>query len=64
MNKDPNVMLDQSDHPQNDLSAANSTSPRKTYEKPAISYHAPLEAMAAVCLPGGKSPGLCGSLQS
>jgi hypothetical protein len=64
MSKEPNVMVDQSDHPQNDLSAANSTNPRKTYEKPAISYHAPLEAMAGVCSPGKGSTFTCNIIQS
>jgi len=35
--------------------------PRKPYEPPQVIYRTPLEAMAAVCLPGsgGKGPGPC-----
>jgi hypothetical protein len=38
---------------------------KQAYEKPTFLYRAPLEAMAAVCLgPGGKGPGVCGTLFS
>lgn len=40
---------------------------RKPYEKPQVIYRAPLEAMAANCLPGGKlvqGVGGCSTAQS